>query len=187
MADRSFNAITIDGDTSTNDTLVLVATGRAGNPEIIGEGTAEFAHLAETVTDVAQALAQAIVRDGEGATKFITIAVEQGATREECVRVAKAHRALAAGEDRVLRLRPEPRAASSPRSATPASTTSTRRRSTLHLGDVLVAEKGGRAATYTEEQGKRVMKAAEITVRVGLGPRHRDARPSGPATFPTTT
>ncbi len=89
-ANRSFNAITIDGDTSTNDTLVLAATGRARNPEIIGEGTAEFGRLAVTVTEVAQLLAQAIVRDGEGATKFITICVEEGETREECMRVAKA-------------------------------------------------------------------------------------------------
>jgi glutamate N-acetyltransferase/amino-acid N-acetyltransferase len=65
---RSFNAITVDGDTSTNDTLLVIASGRADNPEIVGEGTAEFARLADTVTEVAQILAQAIVRDGEGAT-----------------------------------------------------------------------------------------------------------------------
>jgi glutamate N-acetyltransferase/amino-acid N-acetyltransferase len=167
-AERSFNAITIDGDTSTNDSLVVVATGRAGNPKIIGEGTAEFAHLAETVVEVAQHLAQAIVRDGEGATKFITIAVDGGATRGECMRVAKsiAHSPLvktaffasdpnlgrilaAVGNSGIADLDPV--------------------KVTLRLGDVLVAEKGGRAATYTEEQGKRVMQQAEIAVRVGLG------------------
>ena len=89
VADRSFNAITVDGDTSTNDTLLVIATCKGGNPEIVGEGTAEFGRLAVTVTEVAQLLAQAIVRDGEGATKFMTINVEGGATRKECFAVAK--------------------------------------------------------------------------------------------------
>src|SRR5687768_144913 len=89
MADRSFNAITVDGDTSTNNTLLLLASCRAGNPEIVGEGTAEFGRLAVTITEVAQLLAQAIVRDGEGATKFITVTVEGGATRKECFAIAK--------------------------------------------------------------------------------------------------
>jgi glutamate N-acetyltransferase/amino-acid N-acetyltransferase len=166
-ANESFNAITIDGDTSTNDTLVLAATGRARNPEIVGEGTAEFGRLAVTVTEVAQLLAQAIVRDGEGATKFITINVDEGATREECRRVAKsiAHsplvktaffasdpnlgRILAAiGNAGIADLDPS--------------------RVGLTLGDVTVVEHGGRAASYTEEQGKRVMKEAEISMRVTL-------------------
>jgi len=168
VADRSFNAVTVDGDTSTNDSFVLVATGKAGNPRIVGEGTAEFTRLAECVLEVAQALSQAIVRDGEGATKFITIVVEGGATREECLRAGKAiaHSPLvktaffasdpnlgrilcAVGNAGIADLDPA--------------------RVTLHLGDVLVAEKGGRAAAYTEEQGKAVMAPAEITVRVGLG------------------
>ena len=168
VANGSFNAITVDGDTSTNDSLVIAATGRAGNPKIIGEGTAEFSRLAETMTEVAQQLAQAIVRDGEGATKFITIVVDQGETRSECARVGKSiansplvktaffasdpnlGRILAAvGNAGIDDLDPS--------------------KVSLHLGDVLVAEKGGRAASYTEEQGKRVMKQAEITVRVGLG------------------
>ena len=168
VADRSFNAVTVDGDTSTNDSFVLIATGRAGNPKIVGEGTAEFTRLAECVLEVAQILSQAIVRDGEGATKFMTIVVEEGATREECMRVGKAiaHSPLvktaffasdpnlgrilcAVGNGGVADLDPE--------------------KVTLHLGDVLVAEKGGRAQAYTEEQGKAVMAPAEITVRVGLG------------------
>jgi len=168
VADRSFNAVTIDGDTSTNDSFVLIATGQAANPRIVGEGTAEFTRLAECVLEVAQVLSQAIVRDGEGATKFMTIAVEGGATREECMRVGKAiaHSPLvktaffasdpnlgrilcAVGNAGIADLDPA--------------------RVTLHLGDVLVAEKGGRAQAYTEEQGKAVMAPAEITVRVGLG------------------
>ncbi len=167
-ANRSFNAITVDGDTSTNDSLLLVATGRAGNPEIVGEGTAEFGRLADTVTEVAQLLAQAIVRDGEGATKFISITVEEGASRKECMRVAKsiAHsplvktaffasdpnlgRILAAiGNAEIDDLDPE--------------------KVGLHIGDVKVVENGGRAASYTEDQGQRAMKPAEIALRVTLG------------------
>jgi glutamate N-acetyltransferase/amino-acid N-acetyltransferase len=167
-ADRSFNCITVDGDTSTNDTLLLLASGRAGNPEIVGEGTAEFGRLAVTVTEVAALLAQAIVRDGEGATKFITVTVEEGASRKECFHVAKAiansplvktaffasdpnlGRILAAvGNAGIADLDPG--------------------KVGLYLGDVKVVEDGGRAASYTEEQGKRVMKDAEITVRVTLG------------------
>ncbi len=168
VADRSFNAITVDGDTSTNDTLLVVATGKAGNPEIVGEGTAEFGRLAATVTEVAQLLAQAIVRDGEGATKFMTIQVDEGANRRECFAVAKSiansplvktaffasdpnlGRILAAvGNAGVADLDPA--------------------RVGLQLGDVTVVEKGGRAPSYTEEEGKRVMKETEITVRVTLG------------------
>ncbi|HUQ29171.1 MAG TPA: bifunctional glutamate N-acetyltransferase/amino-acid acetyltransferase ArgJ [Usitatibacter sp.] len=167
-ADRSFNAITVDGDTSTNDTLLLVATGCAHNPEIVGEGTAEFGKLCEAVTEVAQLLAQAIVRDGEGATKFITITVDEGATREECVRVGKSignsplvktaffacdpnlGRILAAiGNAGIADLDPS--------------------RVGLQIGDVTVVERGGRAVSYTEADGKRIMKPAEISMKVTLG------------------
>jgi glutamate N-acetyltransferase/amino-acid N-acetyltransferase len=168
VAQRSFNAITVDGDTSTNDTLLMVASGTAGNPEIVGEGTAEFGRLAVTVTEVAQLLAQAIVRDGEGATKFMTIVVDEGATRKECFEVAKSiansplvktaffasdpnlGRILAAvGDAGIADLDPA--------------------RIGLYIGGVCVVENGGRAATYTEAQGQAAMKPAEITVRVTLG------------------
>jgi len=167
-ADTSFNAITVDGDTSTNDTLLLVATGHAAHAPIVGEGTTEFAKLAEAVTEVARLLAQAIVRDGEGATKFITITVDEGATRGECLRVAKsiAHSPLvktaffasdpnlgrilaAVGNAGIADLDPA--------------------RVGVKLGDVVVVEEGGRAASYTEAQGQRAMKPAEIEVRVALG------------------
>jgi glutamate N-acetyltransferase/amino-acid N-acetyltransferase len=167
-ADQSFNAITIDGDTSTNDTLLLVASGRAGNPEIIGTGTAEFGRLATCMVEVAQLLAQAIVRDGEGATKFMTITVEEGETREEAMKVAKAvansplvktaffasdpnlGRILAAvGKAGVADLDPS--------------------KVGLWLGAVEVVRDGGRAASYTEAQGKEVMQPAEIEVRITLG------------------
>ncbi len=165
---RSFNAITIDGDTSTNDTMLLIATGRAGNPEIIGEGTAEFGKLCETVVEVAQLLAQAIVRDGEGATKFITITVEEGRTRGECMQVAKAvansplvKTAFFASDPNLGRILAA--VGNSGIADLEASKVG------LHLGAVKVVEHGARAASYTEEQGKQAMKAAEIPVRITLG------------------
>jgi glutamate N-acetyltransferase / amino-acid N-acetyltransferase len=167
-ADRSFNAITIDGDTSTNDTLILAATCRAGNPEIIGEGTAEFGKLADVVTEVAQLLAQAIVRDGEGATKFITILVDEGATREEAMKVAKSiansplvKTAFFASDPNLGRI------LAAVGNAGIADLDSSK--VGLQLGNVTVVENGARAATYTEEQGKAVMKPAEISMRVTLG------------------
>jgi glutamate N-acetyltransferase/amino-acid N-acetyltransferase len=168
VANRSFNAISVDGDTSTNDTLLLVATGRAGNPEIRGEGTHEFGQLSVAMVEVAQLLAQAIVRDGEGATKFITIQVEEGESVGECFAVAKSiansplvktaffasdpnlGRILAAiGNAGIANLDPA--------------------RVGLQLGDVVVVANGGRAPSYTEADGQRVMKAQEITMRVTLG------------------
>jgi glutamate N-acetyltransferase/amino-acid N-acetyltransferase len=166
--DRSFNAITVDGDTSTNDTLLLIATNRAGNPQIVGEGTAEFGKLCETVGEVAQLLAQAIVRDGEGATKFITITVDEGKTREECMKVAKAiansplvKTAFFASDPNLGRiLAAVGNAGIADLDAAKVG---------LHLGSVKVVEHGARAASYTEEQGKLVMKPAEIAMRVTLG------------------
>jgi len=168
VADRSFNAITVDGDTSTNDTLLVVATGKAGNPEIVGEGTLEFGRLAVTVTEVAQLLAQAIVRDGEGATKFMTITVDEGANRKECFAIAKSiansplvKTAFFASDPNLGRiLAAVGNAGIADLDAAKVG---------LSLGDVVVVEKGGRAASYTEDQGKRVMKETEITVRVTLG------------------
>ena len=168
VADRSFNAITIDGDTSTNDTFLVVATCRAGNPEIVGEGTAEFGGLAVAITEVAQLLAQAIVRDGEGATKFITVTVEEGANRKECFQIAKAiansplvKTAFFASDPNLGRiLAAVGKAGVADLDASKVG---------LFLGDVRVVENGARAASYTEEQGKRVMQPAEIEMRVTLG------------------
>ncbi|MGE5094305.1 MAG: bifunctional glutamate N-acetyltransferase/amino-acid acetyltransferase ArgJ [Betaproteobacteria bacterium] len=167
-ARSSFNAISVDGDTSTNDTLLMVASGTAGNPEIVGEGTAEFGRLATTVCEVAQLLAQAIVRDGEGATKFITIVVDEGATRGECFHVAKAiansplvKTAFFASDPNLGRIL----AAVGNAGIHDLDPT----RVGLYLGGVCVVENGARAASYTEAQGQRVMKPAEITVRVTLG------------------
>ncbi len=167
-ANRTFNAITVDGDTSTNDTFLLVATGKAGNPEMVGEGTAEFGHLQETVMEVARLLAQAIVRDGEGATKFITVTVEGGANARECLRVAKciAHSPLVktaffASDPNLGRILAAIGNAGI-EDLDPAHVG-------LSLGGVTVVENGGRAASYTEEQGQRVMKEAEIEMIVTLG------------------
>ncbi|MBL8491296.1 MAG: bifunctional glutamate N-acetyltransferase/amino-acid acetyltransferase ArgJ [Rhodocyclaceae bacterium] len=171
MADESFNCVTVDGDTSTNDSFVLIATGQSGVP-FDNESSPGWGDFRAALLEVARELAQAIVRDGEGATKFIEVAVEGGLTREECKAVgyAVAHsplvktaffasdpnlgRILGAignagiGDLDVARLR-------------------------LWLGsageEVLVAEKGGRAAAYREADGARIMKPAEIRVRIDLG------------------
>ena len=166
-ADASFNSITIDGDTSTNDSFVLIATGKAGHAQINGEGTAEYGQLQLAVNDVAIELAQAIVRDGEGATKFITIKVEGGKTHAECMKIAKAighsplvKTAFFASDPNLGRILAAIGYAGV-NDLDPATLK-------LYLGDVLVAENGGRAASYKEEDGVRVMKAAEILVRVEL-------------------
>ena len=164
----SFNAITIDGDTSTNDSLILIATGKAGNPPINGEGTAEYVKLQLAVNDVAIALAQAIVRDGEGATKFMTVKVQGGKTHAECMKIGKAiansplvKTAFFASDPNLGRIL----AAIGYAGVNDLDTDLIK----LYLGDVLVAENGGRAASYREELGSAVMKESEILVRVELG------------------
>ena len=164
----SFNAITIDGDTSTNDSLILIATGKAGNPPINGEGTAEYVKLQLAVNDVAIALAQAIVRDGEGATKFMTVKVQGGKTNAECMKIGKAiansplvKTAFFASDPNLGRIL----AAIGYAGVNDLDTDLIK----LYLGDVLVAENGGRAASYREELGSAVMKESEILVRVELG------------------
>ena len=163
---HSFNCITVDGDTSTNDSLVLMATGQAGNAEIT-ESSSEFEALRAVMTEVAVELAQAIVRDGEGATKFMTIHVEAGKDREECRKVAYAiahspliKTAFFASDPNLGRIL----AAIGYAGIADLDVNAMQ----LYLGDVLVAEHGGRAASYEEAQGAAVMKEAEITVRVVL-------------------
>jgi len=172
-ADDSFNCITVDGDTSTNDSFVLIATGRAANAEIDDPHAPAYAELRAAVTAVAQQLAQAIVRDGEGATKFIEIAVAGGATREECKAVgyAIAHSPLVktaffASDPNLGRILG---AIGNAWGNDPALRDLDVTQVKLWLGDVLVSENGGRAASYKEEDGARVMKPAEITIRVDLG------------------
>ncbi len=167
-ADRSFNRITIDGDTSTNDAFVLVATHKAGHEQVTSLDSPEGAALREAVVGVAQQLAQAIVRDGEGATKFITVRVEGGASVDECSQVAYAiahspliKTAFYASDPNLGRIL----AAVGYAGIDDLDQT----RIDLYLDDVHVARNGGRHPDYREEDGQRVMKQSEITVRVLLG------------------
>jgi glutamate N-acetyltransferase / amino-acid N-acetyltransferase len=166
-ADRSFNRITIDGDTSTNDSFVLIATHQAGNAPITQLESADGALLREAVIAVAQQLAQAIVRDGEGATKFITVRIDGGKTKDECRQVAYAiahsplvKTAFFASDPNLGRI------LAAVGYAGIADLDQTK--IDLFLDDVLVAKDGGRDPQYREEDGARVMQQSEITVRVDL-------------------
>lgn len=166
-ADLSFNSITVDGDTSTNDSFILMATGKAGNSIIEDEHSAAWAALREAVVGVAIELAQAIVRDGEGATKFMTIRVQGGRTREECRAVGYAigqsplvKTAFFASDPNLGRIL----AAIGYAGIADLDVS----RIKVWLGDVLVAEQGGRAVSYKEEDGARIMAEAEIETTVDL-------------------
>ena len=168
LADRSFNRITIDGDTSTNDSFTLMATQRAEHVEITSLESAEGRALLAALDGVAQKLAQAIVRDGEGATKFITVQIEGGKNIAECRLVAYsiAHSPLVktaffASDPNLGRIL----AAVGYAGIDDLDQT----RIDLYLDDVCVAQQGGRNPNYREEDGQRVMQQAEITVRVVLG------------------
>ena len=166
-ADASFNRITIDGDTSTNDSFVLIATQQAKHVRIDSLDSAEGQVLRAAVIAVAQQLARAIVRDGEGATKFITVTVEGGRDEAECklVAYAIAHSPLVktaffASDPNLGRIL----AAVGYAGIDDLDQTSI----DLHLDELLVVQAGGRHPDYREEEGQRVMKQAEITVRVSL-------------------
>jgi glutamate N-acetyltransferase/amino-acid N-acetyltransferase len=166
-ADASFNRITIDGDTSTNDSFVLIATHQAGHARIDSLSSADGQALSAAVLAVAQTLAQAIVRDGEGATKFITICVEGGRDESECKQAAYAiahsplvKTAFFASDPNLGRIL----AAVGYAGIDDLDQTLIE----LHLDDVLVVQAGGRHPDYREEDGQRVMKQAEISVRVNL-------------------
>ena len=166
-ADESFNRITIDGDTSTNDSFVLIATQRAGHAPIASLESGDGRVLRDAVVDVARQLAQAIVRDGEGATKFITVRVDGGASDAECRRAAYAiahsplvKTAFFASDPNLGRILAAVGYA--------GIDDLDQARIDLFLDDVHVVEGGGRRASYREEDGQRVMKQSEITVRVDL-------------------
>ena len=165
-ANASFNCITIDGDTSTNDSFMLIATG-AGELEVSDANSAEYKELSAAVTALSQELAQMIVRDGEGATKFITVRIEQGRDTEECRKIAYAiahsplvKTAFFASDPNLGRIL----AAVGYAGVTDLDVT----KLDLYLDDVWVARNGGRNPDYREEDGQRVMKQSEITVRVTL-------------------
>jgi len=166
-AARSFNRISVDGDTSTNDSFVLAATGASGGSRIDSSHHPQFSPLREAVLEVAQWLAQAIVRDGEGATKFITVSVEHGRDQSECAAVAYAiahsplvKTAFFASDPNLGRLL----AAIGNAGIGDLDVGGVE----VYLDDVPVAREGGRAPGYGEEEGRRVMKKSEITVRVVL-------------------
>lgn len=168
VADASYNRVTVDGDTSTNDSFVLISTGRNQADPIVSADDPRYDDLLDALIEVAQKLSQAMVRDGEGASKFITITVEDARDEEEALKVAYAvahsplvktafyasdpnlGRILAAvGNSKIADLDPT--------------------KVTLWLDDVLVARNGGRAREYEEIQGQTVMAQDEITVRISLG------------------
>ena len=168
LAEGSFNRVTVDGDTSTNDSFVVIATNKANHAPVVSLDSADGKVLQAAMLDVAKRLAQAIVRDGEGATKFISVQVDGGKSQQECRKIAYAiahsplvktaffasdpnlGRILAAvGYAGIDDLDPDC--------------------IDLFLDDVHVAVKGGRNPLYREEDGQRVMKQSEITVRVALG------------------
>jgi len=164
---RSFNAITVDGDTSTNDALMLAATGLSRAPEIIDASSAGYRVFRDALTDLAVELAQAIIRDGEGATKFITVRVEGGNTSVECRKVAYAiahsplvKTAFFASDPNLGRIL----AAIGYAGVSDLDVG----RVDLYLDDVLVAQHGGRHPAYQEADGQRIMRQSEITVRVVL-------------------
>ena len=166
-ADRSFNRITVDGDTSTNDCFMLIASRRAAHAEIDQLESPEGAALREAVIAVAQQLAQAIVRDGEGATKFITVRVDGGRTKEECrlVAYAIAHSPLV----KTAFFASDPNLGRILAAVGYAGIADLDQGLIdLHLDDVHVAAQGGRHPAYQEADGQRVMKQSEITVRVDL-------------------
>ena len=170
-ADNSFNCITVDGDTSTNDSFILIATGKSGL-QVNDAAAAEWSALKAAIIAVAQELAQAIVRDGEGATKFMTIAVEGGKDVDECRKVAYAighsplvKTAFFASDPNLGRIQ----AAVGYAGIDDLDVSKSRIWLRSNGEEALVSEHGGRAAGYTEETGSRIMKAAEITIRVDLG------------------
>jgi glutamate N-acetyltransferase/amino-acid N-acetyltransferase len=179
VADASFNSITVDGDTSTNDSFIVMATGQAENPEILDESSTGYAEFREALIGLSVELAQAIVRDGEGATKFIEIAVEAGLDREECRKVgyAVAHSPLVktaffASDPNLGRIL----AAVGNAGITDLDVSAVSVWLESGGESVLVAERSGRAAGYREEDGARVMQREEIVVRIALARGEASAR-----------
>ncbi len=168
LADRSFNCVTVDGDTSTNDSLVVIASNKAGNAPVRALDSADGQALQAAMLGVARSLAHAIVRDGEGATKFITVCIEGGKTVDECRLVASAiahsplvKTAFFASDPNLGRILAAVGYA--------GIDDLDQELIELFLDDVHVATRGGRHPAYRESDGQRVMKQSEITVKVGLG------------------
>lgn len=166
--EASFNRITVDGDTSTNDACVLVATGQAGNAVVKDKTAADYRKLAAVIREVLVALAQAVIRDAEGATKFMTLEVSGGKTSRECLQAAYAVAESPLVKTAFFACDPNwGRIVAAIGRSGIANLDCDRIR--IHLNDVLIVEKGGRAASYTEEAGQRVMKQKDIIIRIALG------------------
>ncbi len=168
LGNKSFNRITVDGDTSTNDSFIVVSTGQCGNEPIKSLDSVDGKALYAALERVSVTLAQAIVRDGEGATKFMTIDVKGGRDFAECDKIARAvahsplvKTAFFASDPNLGRI------LAAVGYGAPADLDPTK--VTVHLNGVLVAEKGGRAASYQEEAGAAAMKEQDITVAIDLG------------------
>ncbi len=168
LADQSFNRVTIDGDTSTNDSFIVIATNKIALHADLTPASSEFDTLKAAMLRVSQKLAQAIVRDGEGATKFITVKITGGRMQEECTQVAYAiahsplvKTAFFASDPNLGRI------LAAVGYAGIADLDQTK--ISLNLDDVAIVRNGGRLATYQEEDGARIMKQSEITVHVDLG------------------
>jgi glutamate N-acetyltransferase/amino-acid N-acetyltransferase len=167
-AERTFNRITIDGDTSTNDACVLMATGRAGTPRIVARQGPGYEVFQAAVTEVCWHLAHAVVRDGEGATKFISVQVEGGRTEEECLQVA-----------RVVALSPLVKTAffaSDPNWGRILAAVGRAglddlviEEVSIHLDEVCIVRGGARAEEYTEAEGRRVMARRDVAITIALG------------------
>ena len=171
--DLSFNAITVDGDTSTNDACVLIATGQAGNAEITRQD-ADYNVFYQALLEVCQFLAQAIIRDGEGATKFVTVAVVNAATEDDARHIAYtvAHSplvktALFASDPNWGRI-----LAAVGRSGVDLDLQGIK----IYLDDVCIVSHGGRDSAYTEEQGQKVMAQDEIVIRIDMNAGRSQAR-----------
>ena len=168
LADGSFNRVTVDGDTSTNDSFVVIATQRAGNTPVTTLDSADGRALFAAMLQVARKLAHAIVRDGEGATKFITLVIEGGRSKAECLQVAAAiaHSPLV----KTAFFASDPNLGRILAAVGYAGITDLDQGGIeLYLDDVHVATRGGRHPAYQEADGQRVMQQSEITVRVQLG------------------
>jgi len=163
VADRSFNAVTVDGDTSTNDAFVCLATGKGP----VARSGKDLQNLETSLTEVAQQLAQSIIRDGEGATKFVTVRIEQGKSEAECRKVAYAiaHSPLV----KTAFFASDPNLGRILAAIGNAGIALDTRKIDVYLDEVLIATAGGRFAGYREEQGAAVMKKPEFLVRALLG------------------
>jgi len=163
----SFNRITVDGDTSTNDVCVLIATREAGNSLISSKTSADYKRFKQVVEEVFVELAQAVIRDAEGATKFITLQVKGGKSAAECLKAAYAvaesplvKTAFFAADPNWGRI-----VAAIGRSGINDLNSD---KVKIYLNEVLIVEKGGRAKSYTEAEGQRVMKLTDITITIHL-------------------